>query len=209
MKIRIHRCLIPIGLSLLLSCCKPEKSESEVTHSLTPAQEDACLSKSNRAVQSLMEKLTNQLKVALKTGGPENAIIVCQQVAQPLTSSTNTDFEGLTISRTALKFRNLQNAPDEVDQGVLEKWQALSDRNEALPGYELIPLGQDRALFYKPILTQAICLRCHGSAESFSPELISLLDQHYPDDQARGYEEGDLRGAFRVMIDLNEATSGK
>ena len=209
MNLRIFPCLIPICLSLALPCCESEKSGSEVPHSLTPAQEEVCLSKSNQAIQSLMEKLSTQLKAALKAGGPENAVKICGQVAEPLTGSTNVELDGLTISRTSLKFRNYKNAPDQVDRGVLEKWQAFSDSKQALPGHELIPLGQGRALFYKPIVTQSICLRCHGSVENFSPELLTILEQHYPHDKAREYKEGDLRGAFRVMIDLNVAASEK
>jgi hypothetical protein len=182
--------------------CKPDPVEEEVSQSLTPAQEEACLSKSSEAVQSLMGKLSTQLQAAMKAGGPESAVAVCQQVAQPITDSTNGELEGLTISRTSLKFRNAGNAPDQHDRSILGKWQALLDRKEELPGHELIPVGQNRALFYKPIVAQSICLRCHGDSETFSPKLQALLDEHYPDDMAHGYQEGDLRGAFRVVIDL-------
>ena len=38
------------------------------------------------------------------------------------------------------------------------------------------------------------CLACHG--KTLKPELAALLEQRYPQDQARGYELGALRGAY-------------
>jgi len=48
--------------------------------------------------------------------------------------------------------------------------------------------------------TAEACLGCHG--EKIKPELLSLLDQRYPQDQARGFREGDLRGAFTLSRPL-------
>lgn len=44
--------------------------------------------------------------------------------------------------------------------------------------------------------TAEACLGCHG--EKIKPELVELIDRHYPQDQARGFREGDLRGAFTL-----------
>lgn len=44
------------------------------------------------------------------------------------------------------------------------------------------------------------CLACHGRA--IEPELAALIDQRYPDDQARGFGEGELRGAFTLRRSL-------
>jgi hypothetical protein len=48
----------------------------------------------------------------------------------------------------------------------------------------------------KAIPTAAQCLNCHG--ESISPEVDAKLKALYPNDQARGFKEGDLRGAFTL-----------
>ncbi|MGM0774574.1 MAG: c-type heme family protein, partial [Pseudomonadota bacterium] len=39
-------------------------------------------------------------------------------------------------------------------------------------------------------------LGCHG--KSIDPEVKAKLDELYPEDQATGFSEGDLRGAFVV-----------
>jgi len=55
--------------------------------------------------------------------------------------------------------------------------------------------------FYKPIMLQPICLNCHGPEEQLLPELKTTLDELYPEDQARNFKVGDLRGVFRVEMD--------
>ena len=48
----------------------------------------------------------------------------------------------------------------------------------------------------KAIPTGGICLTCHGTG--LSPDIDAVLSQSYPHDLARGYEVGDVRGAFSV-----------
>ena len=50
--------------------------------------------------------------------------------------------------------------------------------------------------YMQAIGTAEACLGYHG--ENIKPELLHLLDKHYPQDQARGFREGDLRGAFTL-----------
>lgn len=48
----------------------------------------------------------------------------------------------------------------------------------------------------KAIPTAALCVKCHG--ETIDPEVEAKLKALYPNDQARGFKEGDLRGAFTL-----------
>lgn len=49
----------------------------------------------------------------------------------------------------------------------------------------------------KAIPTGKLCLNCHGQA--IKPDVVKLLDKYYPGDGARGFGEGDLRGAFTII----------
>lgn len=42
------------------------------------------------------------------------------------------------------------------------------------------------------LVTQTMCLPSHGS--SMAPSVEARLRELYPDDQASGFQEGDLRG---------------
>jgi hypothetical protein len=58
--------------------------------------------------------------------------------------------------------------------------------------------GQAAALL--PIKLQAQCLMCHGPAEKIPLEVKTQLAKLYPQDQATGFQEGDLRGWFWVEL---------
>jgi hypothetical protein len=45
-----------------------------------------------------------------------------------------------------------------------------------------------------------LCLTCHG--ENIASEVDAKLKELYPYDQARGFREGDLRGAFTIAKPL-------
>jgi len=54
----------------------------------------------------------------------------------------------------------------------------------------------------KAIPIQPVCLACHG--EKISPEVKAELDVQYPEDRARGFNLGDISGAFTVKQRLEE-----
>lgn len=147
---------------------------------------------------ALMQNLSLQLKAALESGGPVSAVNVCQQAAMVITDSTSDQFDGVTIRRTSLKVRNPANAPDAQDRGILEHWEKLKGEGKALSEGEVTESDEGKLRYYRPIMVQAACLKCHGDEKSFSPELLDVLNTAYPKDEARGYAEGDLRGVFRV-----------
>jgi hypothetical protein len=55
----------------------------------------------------------------------------------------------------------------------------------------------------KAIPTGGLCLQCHGKA--LAPPVAEKLAELYPGDKATGYEQGDLRGAFVITRQLNQA----
>jgi hypothetical protein len=52
----------------------------------------------------------------------------------------------------------------------------------------------------KAIPTAELCLKCHGG--DIDAKVAERLDALYPDDQARGYNQGDIRGAFTFRKSL-------
>ena len=48
----------------------------------------------------------------------------------------------------------------------------------------------------KAIPAGRVCLICHGT--NIQPELVVALRKIYPQDEARGFTIGDIRGAFTV-----------
>jgi hypothetical protein len=56
--------------------------------------------------------------------------------------------------------------------------------------------------YAQAILMGAPCLTCHGAVETQAPELRLALQAAYPGDEAVGYREGELRGAFSLARQL-------
>ena len=144
--------------------------------------------------------LKPQLKSALLSGGPVNAIKVCSTQAPEIARKLSLE-TGWEIKRVSLKPRNRKTAlPDEWERRVLEHFDERQSKGEA-PGkmaYGEIIDGQFR--FMKAQGVEPVCLKCHG--ERLTPAVEDALKQHYPDDKATGYSLGQVRGAFSLSKGL-------
>jgi hypothetical protein len=47
----------------------------------------------------------------------------------------------------------------------------------------------------------SMCAQCHGDPNLFSGKVRAALAELYPLDQATGFNNGELRGAFTVKVD--------
>ncbi|MBS1213298.1 MAG: glutamate synthase [Proteobacteria bacterium] len=158
------------------------------------------VSASREAVAEFSTVLKSELESAMKAGGPVNAIQVCQLKAPGIAAAVS-KARGLRIARTSLKLRNPANAPDAWERAVLDRFQQQATDGadlSALEHYEVVETdGRKTFRYMKAIPTQGVCLNCHGG--QIAPEVRAVLDRLYPNDQARGFKPGDLRGAFTVV----------
>jgi len=154
---------------------------------------------STEAVKDFAARLKGELQGAMKSGGPVKAIAVCKDAA-PAIAREQSQRPGLSIGRTSLRLRNPAHAPDAWERDVLEDFErrrAAGEDPARLVRYEVVEAGGRREFrFMKAIPTGEVCLNCHGS--EIAPEVAARLDSFYPDDRARGFAVGDLRGAFTV-----------
>ena len=147
-------------------------------------------------------QLKPQLKQAMAEGGPVRAIEVCAVVAPAIADSLSAS-SGWQVKRVSLRQRNVSRAvPDDWEQQVLEDF----DRRQAAgePATELYrdELQPARYRYVQAQATGALCLACHG--ESLAPEVTATLEQYYPDDIARGYKLGEVRGAISLIKPLQQ-----
>ena len=155
---------------------------------------------SREAAQKFGATLKEALQQALQSGGPVNGIAVCHEKAGQIAADLGQK-QGMLIGRTSLKIRNPANAPDNWELAVLKQFEARKAQGEPADKLEFFAVidddqGQKTFRYMKAIPTAALCLNCHG--EHLSPEVDAKLKELYPADQARGFKEGDLRGAFTL-----------
>ncbi len=182
-------------LATTLLCALP------LTASLADDALDQRLQDSREAVQSFARALKGNLTNVMKKKGPAAAVKACNSIA-PMIALTKSKSYNWKISRTSLKLRDPDNAPDAWELAVLEQFEARKAKGEDvnnLEYYEVVEMeGQKMYRYMKAIPTlEKPCLTCHGS--NISPEVAAELDKHYPFDKARGFKAGDIRGAFTII----------
>lgn len=149
-------------------------------------------SSSSRGAE-LLAPFKQQLQHALREGlakGPDTAIAVCQDKAPKIAAAQSKD--GVEMGRASDRLRNSSNSPPEWAAPILQSY--LDTPSERVP--RTVEISADRHGYVEPIIAQPLCLTCHGKA--LSPDIAERIEKLYPDDQAVGYEAGDLRGLFWV-----------
>lgn len=155
-----------------------------------PNVELSAQERATTAKDELFQSLSTKLVTAMSSGGPVSAIEVCSKEAPQLAQEISAR-HGLTIGRTSFRLRNPQNAAPEWTQPF------VANRDTDV---QFVPLknGATGALF--PIHLKPQCLTCHGPDEQIGDDVKQQLATYYPDDQATGFQDGDLRGWFWVEV---------
>lgn len=141
-------------------------------------------------------ELRAALQAAMAEGGPLAAIKVCNEDA-PRLARAAAERSGASVGRTSMKVRNPANRPDEHERAVLAVFAEEFQPGAEAPPLERIDVLEDgRVRYMSAIVMQPPCLACHG--EALASPVAEAIDALYPADQARGFQLGELRGAFTV-----------
>jgi maleate cis-trans isomerase len=180
-----------LALSLLLIGCNSEEKKYDYT------QEDV------KELKNIAAEFSGELKSALmneiRDGGIEAAVSVCSDTAQKLTHRIAEE-NGVDIKRVSFKTRNKLNNPDEYQKEILSRFQSMKDAGnftDTTAVVETIEIdGEQYISFMKPIETMPLCLNCHG--KNIDEEIAEIIKEKYPEDEAVGYGNDELRGAISV-----------
>jgi hypothetical protein len=174
-----------------LFSCKPSLSEKEIQQYRQEGDE---------IVKIAGGKLSSTLITKIEEGGISEAVRFCNHSALPITSEISAQ-QGAEIKRTSLKIRNPENRPSEEEVLVLNHFEDMLNKGEAIE--PLVSLDKEgRPHYYAPIRVQKKCLMCHGEMnKELSVTVDSIIKSSYPKDLATGYREGDLRGMWSVAFD--------
>ena len=156
------------------------------------------MARAAEALEPLKRELRNALIGALKKDGPERAIEVCRLRAPEIARLASTG--GAVLGRTSHRVRNPENAPEAWMSVFLEEYLADPDDDEP----RAVRLASGDIGYVEPIRMKGICMQCHG--DRIEPAVKARLQALYPDDEATGFEKGELRGLFWVVIPADEAT---
>jgi len=154
-----------------------------------PSQEQA-----KQTIKAFANDLKTTLVTTMKSQGPVAAINVCNVSAPAIAEQHSGD--AYVISRTALKVRNPENKATPWQQAILKEFEQRLAAGASMDTLDKVEKREDGWYYMKAIGTGKPCLACHGS--ELNPAVKSKLAELYPNDQATGFKQGDLRGAFVV-----------
>jgi hypothetical protein len=184
-----------IPFTFLFAC--GGKNTSQTTEKI----DSTFIIRGNEIAKISFETISGELKQALESGGIEHALRYCNERAYPLTDSLSR-INQVSIRRVSNQYRNPRNKADKLEEFLIKGFgNDLNVKKELTPR---LVLKDDSVIFYKAILTQPLCLTCHGMPEKeLTIETDSLIRSLYPKDKAIGYQVNQVRGLWRIGFKQN------
>ena len=174
-------------LFLLFSNCQNKKHDTEFY-----------LNKGNQITVTTQAVLLKNVSDAMGKGGPVNAVDFCSAKASKLLDSLIQDHD-YEIYRITERNRNPENIlKTDADKAIWEHYLIT----KAEFAKDTLISESNNLVYYKPIrLKLPACLKCHGIPyETMDSATVLKINEIYPNDKARFYQEGDLRGMWKVVF---------
>ncbi|KAB2813739.1 Tll0287-like domain-containing protein [Phaeocystidibacter luteus] len=188
-----------VSLALFVSSCQCSDDQSG-TAPFIPVEQAA--SEGALIADASQGALASALMKQINKDGFEGAVTFCHENALPLTDSLELIYNA-DIRRTSFRFRNAGNEPDSLDVVVLSEFERIHEL-DSVPQPKVVETTSGTLRYYSPIFVAPVCLNCHGMpGEDLTADLHALILEEYPQDEAVGFEVGDVRGSW--VIEFAEA----
>jgi hypothetical protein len=188
---------IVASVTLMLMNCTRHNPENAY-ESIEPIADSVYAREGNRIVALTFDTLRNSLLHAIRSRNVDGAVTFCNEQAYPITAIYS---DSVSVRRTALRIRNPENSPDSLERSILN---SMSNQITTLkiPDEKIARSESTKEIhFFKPIMIQPLCLNCHGTPEKqIQNSTLAEIQRLYPNDQAVGYKEGDLRGVWHIIF---------
>lgn len=195
--------ILTLILALFISCSENKTETENQTSQVKLEESDQVFAQTTalKLVETLSGDLKKSLMAAMKDGGAANAVEACAESAPLISEKISSDF--WTIKRVSDRMRSITTP---VEEHELEILNIFKDSSGMSYYDEWIETDSSKFYtYYKPIRIGKFCMNCHGSSNDISPKVSKVLEEKYPDDMAKDYKEGDLRGMFVVKAIWPEA----
>jgi hypothetical protein len=167
---------------------QPKVSGNEISKQKTEISIDSLKSYAGETKKLLMKNVGQQIQ----KGGVESAMDFCNIEAMPLTKSMS-EKHGFVISRVSDKMRNPKNVANSEELKLIAQY-----KKQLLAG-ELLKPVRTETHYYEPLVTNAMCLQCHGEVgQNIQPSVAAKISKLYPKDLATDYKENEVRGLISI-----------
>ncbi|MEM0517258.1 c-type heme family protein [Aequorivita flava] len=148
--------------------------------------------------QTTKAALGKNLMGQIQKNGVIAALDFCNIQALPITDSMATVHKA-HIKRVTDKTRNALNAANASELKYIENF-----KKQVAAGEEVNPILVEKNMeteFYYPIVTNSMCLKCHGTpGKELESLTLAKIQELYPKDKATGYGENEVRGIWSIRF---------
>ena len=141
--------------------------------------------------------LGKNLMRTIQKKGTIQALSFCNERAYPLTDSMAT-VHHVSIKRISDNPRNPNNKANTEELKYINTIKKVIANN--LKPHAIVKETDSTANVYYPIITNAMCLQCHGKPEAIEKSTLNKIKALYPNDKAIGYDINQVRGIWRITF---------
>ena len=163
----------------------------------TSVDTSAVVAEGQSITADAFQTLSSNLMGAMQEGGFEYALQFCKVEALPLTDSLSTHY-GVDLRRATHRPRNPINRADSLEMETIRHYIAqINNQEQPAP---VVHRSDDQLIYHAPIvINNGMCLNCHGDTGSeIQQERLEMIRNLYPNDEATGFDMGDLRGIWSI-----------
>ncbi len=168
----------------------------------------------DEAIDLLSTRMVQEITSAVNRRGDEAALDVAHLKQIPMTNGRVEGLPSITAFKTtSYRVRAPKNKPDAAEVLVLERF--LADLKAGRTPADVVVQRIDRAdkthewRVYRSVVTQPVCLNCHGDLFDKPARFRETLESRYPLDQAIEFNPKEWRGLLRVTVDLTPPANPK
>lgn len=182
----------------LFTSCDQKKDSTENISADQLKEFNAFFKKGKEVALAAKTVLGRNLMMAIQRDGTEYALHFCNERAIALTDSTGTELNA-EIRRVSDKNRNDKNVANKRELAYIEAAkEAIQEGRQPKP--QVKSEGEFHVGYY-PIITNAMCLQCHGTPnKDINENTLNAISEHYPNDKAKGYGINELRGIWVIKM---------
>lgn len=197
------RLLILIIPMLMIDCGNQSDKQQKANNEIETIDTTAVIQKGQEISMAAFNTLSSNLKQAMGEGGIEYALEFCNVEAMPLTDSLSANYR-VELRRASHKPRNPANRADSLEMKTIDQYlRQIKENGELKP----VVYVRDKIISYHaPIrINNQLCLNCHGNRGTDVAESdFETIQELYPEDEATGFEMGQLRGIWSIDFSKTE-----
>lgn len=196
---RFLTALLFIGLFIGCTQKKEQKKQQPTAQTAAAIDTSLVMNEGKQITKVAAKTLVSNLKQAMSEGGIENALRFCNVEAMPITDSLSRNYD-VTIARASHRPRNQSNRADSLEMQTIKKYLSQIDKEQKLE--PAIYKAEDAITFHAPIqIPNGLCLSCHGEpGVNIAEADLKTIKELYPEDEATGFEMGELRGIWTIRF---------